>query len=482
MMSHKRLRTAWAATALLGALALAVPGVSSAQAADAGLGYSGAVARRINLGVGKSIIVDLPQDASEIFVADPKVANAVVRSSRKLYLIATGTGQTSVFAMDAQGRQIAALDITIGRDVGELGAILRAAMPTSSIVPRTINDTIILTGGVDSAGDAQMALDIAKGFVGRDGSAGGGDGKVVNSLTIRGRDQVMLKVTIAEVQRQVLKQLGVNTALNGNWGAVNVTNPFNLQTLSPNTAANLGNYAGVFSGSAKGFAAQVQAYERNGVARVLAEPNVTAISGESAKFTVGGEIPVPNGESCTPTAAGVNTCVVGITFKQYGVTLNFTPVVLSEGRIQLRLATEVTELDPTQIQTFNTVSVPGFRTRKNETTVELPSGGSIVSAGLIQTIGRQQINGLPGLMNLPILGALFRSRDYQREETELMIIVTPYIAKPSKPQELARPTDGFTDATDPQAVLLGRVNRIYSTVSNPQIIQNFKGRVGFIND
>lgn len=445
---------------------------------------SGPVARRINIGVGKSVIIDLPRDAAEIFVADPKVANAIVRSSRKLYVIAMGNGQTSIFAMDKQGRQIAAIDITIGRDITELGRIIRTALPNSDIVPRTINDTIILTGTADSAGEAQMAVDIAKGFVAKSsiGGAAGGEGSVINSIVIRGRDQVMLKVTIAEVQRNVLKQLGITNAIaRGTWGSWTMQNPLplNLQNLTSGKFTS-GAYEAMTAASSAvhGLSAQIQAYERNGVARILAEPTVTAISGESAKFMAGGELPVPSGESCV--ASGF--CTVGVSFKPYGVSLNFTPVVLAEGRILLRVATEVTEVDPTIVVTFNTSSVPSFRTRKNETSVELPSGGSIVTAGLIQTTSRSMINGLPGLMNLPILGTLFRSRDYQRLETELVIVVTPYIAKPVKPSEVALPTDGFADPSDPQAVLLGRVNRLYSTTSNPQVIRNFNGRVGFITD
>ena len=442
-----------------------------------------ALTRNLNLGVGKSVIVDLPRDAAEIFVADPKVANAVVRSSRKLYIIATGGGQTSVYAMDAQGRQIAQLQISIGRDVGELERILHTAMPNAQIVPRTVDETIILTGTVDNPGEAQMALDIAKGFVGAAaGSSGGANGNVINSLIIRGRDQVMLKVTVAEVQREVLKQLGVSNAIaRGGWGSWTMQNPFplNLQALTQGTTA-VGSYNAMQANtSMPGLSAQIQAYERNGVARILAEPTVTAVSGETAKFTAGGEIPVPSGESCV---TGTNVCTVGVTFKPYGVTLNFTPVVLGDGRILLRVATEVTEVDPTTVITFNTSSVPAFRSRKNETSVELPSGGSIVTAGLIQTTSRQMINGLPGLKDLPVLGTLFRSRDFQRQETELMMIVTPYIARPVKPDQIARPTDGFSDPTDPQSILLGRVNRLYSTTDNPQVIQNFKGRVGFITD
>jgi pilus assembly protein CpaC len=164
------------------------------------------------------------------------------------------------------------------------------------------------------------------------------------------------------------------------------------------------------------------------------------------------------------------------------VTLRFSPVVLSEGRILLHLATEVTEIDTQTAATVFGTLVPGFLTRKNETTVEIPSGGSIASAGLLQTTSRQVINGLPVLLDLPVLGALFRSRDYQRQETELMIIVTPYIVKPVKPNEIARPTDGFTDSTDPQAWLLGRVNQLYASPGNPQAITDYKGPVGFIQD
>ena len=444
----------------------------------------GVLARRLNLGSGKSVIIDLPRDAAEIFVANPKVANAVVRSARKLYIIAADGGQTSIFAMDAQGRQIAAIEITVGRDVGELQRILRTAMPNSNIVPRTVDETIILTGTVESASEAQKAMDIANGFLSPQSAAGtatggtAGTGKLINSLVIRGRDQVMLKVTISEVQRQVLKQLGVRSGTaTGGWGTFTMQNPFglSLQDFSSN-ALTLG------SAGSNGITATLQAYERYGVARVLAEPTVTAISGETAKFTAGGELPVPQSQTCTPSITGTLTCTTGIAFKTYGVTLNFTPVVLAEGRILLRIATEVTEVDQTQSFSFQSISVPAFQTRKNETSVELPSGGSIVSAGLLQTTTRQVINGLPGLMNLPVLGTLFRSRDYQRQESELMIVVTPYIAKVTGPNDIARPADGYADASDPQSWLLGRVNRLYSTTSNPQAIKGFKGTFGFIID
>jgi pilus assembly protein CpaC len=442
--------------------------------------------QRLSMGVGKSVIIDLPRDAAEIFVGNPAVANAVVRSARKLYVIGIANGQTTIFALDARGAQIAKIDINIGRDVGELQRILRAALPTSDISARTVEDSIILTGTVATAGDAQKAVDIANGFVRADGSQGGGgaaangpggaSSRVVNSLVIRGRDQVMLKVTITEVQRQVLKQLGVTSATaSGGWGRLVMDNPFSLNL--QNTSAN-----SLILNGAGNLQSTLQAFERYGVARVLAEPSVTAISGESAKFMAGGELPIPQGQSCSPDSTGRIVCTTQVVFKPYGISLNFTPVVLAEGRILLRVATEVTEVDQTQSFTFSSVNVPAFRTRKNETSIELPSGGSIVSAGLIQMKSRQVINGLPGLMNLPILGAAFRSRDFLREESELLIIVTPYIAKAVNPNDLSRPDDGFMEATDPQTWLLGRVNRLYSTKSNPQAAQGLKGRFGFIID
>lgn len=469
---------------------------ASAQAAGSGgieSESSAMLSRRLSLGAGKSLIVDLPKDVTEVVVGNPKVADAVVRTPRKIYVIAGETGQTTIIGLDSSGRQVANLEISVGRDVGELMPLLKAALPKSEITARTVNDMIILTGVVGSAGEAQRAVDIAKGFASRvmGGTGGGagaaisgggsGDGNVINAMTIRGEEQVMLKVTVAEVERKVIKQLGFSTQtggetlLNGGWGKITAENPFSVNGILSNTALAIN--------GPNNTSATLKAFERYGVTRILAEPTVTAISGEQAKLLVGGEIAVPGSGSCTFSTNGSQpVCTPGITFKPYGVSLNFTPIVLSEGRISLRLATEVTEVDVQNSYTYANVSVPGFKSRKNETTVELPSGGSIATAGLITQKSAQSITGIPGLINLPILGALFRSRDYLRNETELLVIVTPYISRPLTQQEVARPDDGFADASDPQGWLLGRVNRIYASRNNPQIMQNFKGRVGFIHD
>ena len=220
----------------------------------------------------------------------------------------------------------------------------------------------------------------------------------------------------------------------------------------------------------------MQAFERQGVSHVLAEPVITAVSGESAKFLAGGTIPIPTNETCT----GTTYCQLGFAQQPYGVTLNFTPVVLSEGRIQMRIATEVTDVDYSSQITVAQTSIPGFKTRRNETTVELPSGGSMATAGLISSQSAQAFAGLPGVMNLPVLGALFRSRDYHRQETELLIMVTPYIVHPVNPKAFVRPDDHWADSTDPQAWLLGRVNRIYASVPAGDDAPTYAGRVGFI--
>jgi len=463
-----------------------------AQALETTHKEAGSVSRSISMGVGKSLVVDLPRDAAEIVVGNPGIANAVVRTPRKLFIMGAAQGQTTVFALDSQGRQFANFEISVGRDVGELGPLLKAALPKSDISARTVNDTIILTGWVGSPGEAQRAVDIAKGFAsqlassaaaaGMVTSVGAGGAPIINALQIRGEDQVMLKVTVAEVARTVLKQLGVSangtgeTFLKGGWGTFTNHNPFAINAVLSQSSFS-------FTGP-NGTTGTLQAFERYNVARVLAEPSVTAVSGENAKVVVGGEIAVPAQGSCIAgnTPGATTVCTPGITFKPYGVTLAFTPVVQAEGRIQIHLNTEVTEVDYSSTQSYMGVSVPGFKTRKNETTIELPSGGSMATAGLMTHTSGQAINGIPGLINLPVLGSLFRSRDYQRNETELLIIVTPYVVKSVSQHDVVRPDDNFIDASDPQAWLLGRVNRIYATRNNPQLNQNYKGRIGFIHD
>ena len=443
----------------------------------------GHMARRIDIVAGKSVMIELPRDAKEVFVASPEVANAVVRTPRKIYVIGLKSGSTSVLISDADGRQMMALDVGVSkemtRELNIMREVLRQAMPTAQIDVKGTGNNIVLSGTVDSLLEAQRAVDIANNLVGK-GSASlfsaEAGGTVVNALTVRGKDQVMLKVTVAEIQRSVLKQLGVN--FTGSWQVGNKTfgidldNPLSLQKQALSSTV-LGDT------TSAGKLPQVRTLERQGLMRTLAEPTLTAVSGEAAKFLAGGEIPVPTTEECEVVSSR-RVCAVRYQYKAVGVSLNFTPLVMSENRISVRVATEVTELDADNQLTGSTINIPGFRTRRHETTVELPSGGVMATAGLIMQQSKQHINGLPGLMNLPILGSLFRSRDYQRMETELIILVQPFIAKPSAPGAIARPDDGYADASDPSTVFMNRLIRTYGQgVARPD---PFRGKVGFIND
>jgi pilus assembly protein CpaC len=226
------------------------------------------------------------------------------------------------------------------------------------------------------------------------------------------------------------------------------------------------------------------------VIHTLAEPTLTAVSGETATFLAGGEFPILNGYSCSSVATGtsVTTCQPSIQFKKFGVSLTFTPVVLSEGRISLRVLTEVSDVSAQNALAVpipgstNSVTVPAIRTRRADTTVEIPSGGALAMAGMIQNDTKHQVNGLPGLMELPVLGPLFKSNDYINQQTELMVLVTPYVVHAVAQKDLSRPDDGFADPSDPAQVLLGRFNRIYGVGGMPDPPDNYRGKYGFILD
>jgi pilus assembly protein CpaC len=445
---------------------------------------SDASSRFVALGVGKSVVIDLPADIKDVLVADPKIANAVVRSSRRAYIIGATLGQTNVFFFDAEGRQMAGFDIAVKRDLNGIRDAIRQVLPNADIRVEALGpEGVILAGTADTPAEAQQAFDIASRLVNAGTAAITAEGsRVVNAIQVKGRDQVMIKVTVAEVARDVVKQLGID--LNGSFSTgtavvnFNTVNPFSAtgQALSDSKGSvNFGNVT-----------ATLRAMERAGVIRTLAEPNLTAVSGETALFVAGGEFPIPNGLSCDTTRSPP-VCQQQIDFKKFGVQLSFTPVVLSEGRISLKVGTEVSDLSTENSITLgvtgsSTLTVPSIRARRAETVVEVPSGGSLALAGMIQEQTKQQINGIPGLQQIPILGSLFRSRDYINKQTELMILATPYIVRAVALKDLSRPDDGFSDAYDPSTVLLGRLNRIYGVPGKVDPRQVYKGNVGFILD
>ena len=612
-------------------------------------GSAGGPSRNLSLPKGKSAVIELPVDARDVMVSNPKVADVVLSTPRRIYVLGQDGGQTDATFIDGMGRQILRLNIRVDNDTSAVAETLNHILPGSSIHVEAVNDRLILSGEAPSAGDADKALRVAQSFVEKPED-------VLNMISVAEPEQVMLKVRIVEVNRQIIKQLGVNlqalvgqvggsqfsignaptygvngsflggfsggyqvnttsqpaaasslsalgllfpglsqasgvlagaqaagiglssigtivstfltggsglstaqssfsqTYLNGLLGNVSTNytpivgtttlptetvtaasagiSASNLQSLSqgylnggvvPNGLVNAGTVltgpqrawfnafytqlpsynaalANTSSSSqtvnsglagSKGLnqgESMLQAYEQTGLIRTLAEPNLTAISGESAKFLAGGEFPVPVSED--------NNGRVTVEFKQFGVGLGFTPVVLSNGRISLKLSTEYSELTNVggfTLSNSNTttsgttssapgLSIPGLNVRRAETVVEMPSGGAMMIAGLLESVNKQSVASLPGLNNLPVLGALFRSRDFLEGETELVVIVMPVLVKSTRPDLLQTPADGLQVADDPSAYLLGRLNK--SITSNPApppaAVQSYKGPFGYV--
>jgi pilus assembly protein CpaC len=437
--------------------------------------------RFLALGIGKSVVIDLPREAKDVLIGDPKIANAVIRSSQRAYVIGVGIGQTNVVFFDADGQQIASYDIAIKRDLNGVRAALQQALPGVQI--EGVGEGVVLSGSVTSPVEAQQAGDIAARLV-------GGPDKVVNSIVVRGRDQVMLKVHVAEVRRDIIKQMGIDlsASINAGTAVVNFNNSNPFTALGAPLVAGNGLQALSMVKGQPTVSAIMRAMESAGVVRTLAEPNLTAISGESATFIAGGEFPIPAGYSCDPVS---HVCTTQITYKKFGISLNFSPVVLSEGRISLRVMTEVSELSNDNAITVsqsasatstNSITIPSVRTRRAETTLEIPSGGSMAMAGLIQQQTKQAVNGIPGVDQLPILGQLFRSQDYVNNETELMVLVTPYVVRAVAQKELSRPDDGFAPASDAQSALLARMNRIYGIAARVDPVTGKQFNFGFFID
>lgn len=505
--------------------------------------------RRVSLGVGKSILVQFPFELKDIVVSAPDKVDAVVQASNRVFLIAKGEGQTNAFFFDTRGQQILLMEINVGADLKGLGDILHRFVPGSNIQAEMAGKAVVLSGTVRTTLDGKRASDIACQFVAANKSVGtptaaggnnstntvvnqnahqsrgqyeaktqdqaaacGSDTKlVINLLVVEGEEQVMLKVTVAEVQRSILKQFGINlgaTITSGNFATSLLTDNalpltaaaglgklplpgIGTQAFDPTTgltcatAGVLCNYnpgppgttafgnSGVtntFRGANTALATALRALERDGLLRTLAEPNLTAVSGETANFLAGGEFPIPVVDSDGK---------LSVTFKQFGVGLAFTPVVLSEGRISMKIASEVSELTTEGAVVLSSISIPALKTRRAHSTVELPSGGSLALAGLISDATRQNIDGFPGLKDVPMIGTLFRSRDFIKQETELVVIVTPYTVRPTARQKLARPDDGLAPASDLKANFLGHLNRIYGRGAEPPP-GGLKGDFGFI--
>ena len=504
-----------------------VPDEASARVIQVSATAGSPVHQSITLGMGKSAVVELDTEAHDVLVSSPDIVDAVVRSPKRIFLLGLKTGQTNAFFFDANGHQIFSLDVRVEKDVTDLATMMKANLPNSAIKVSAMNDSVVLSGSVASAQVAARAQDLAASFT-------GDPKKVVNMVGIAGGEQVMLKVRIAEMDRNIAKQFGINAGAALSAAGVPIiaatSNPYGLlgHALSDASGGQVGSAcAGAFlpTGTTSmastlttgnntvntitnGIPSVVQtitngvpsvtnsansgtsclspnnaqgvlnALEQVGLVHLLAEPNLTAVSGETAKFLAGGEFPVP--------VAKDNQGNVTVDFKTFGVGLSFTPIVLSPNRISLQISTEDSELTTTgaftlqggssvvngQTVTSPGLTIPALSVRRAETTVELPSGGSFAIAGLMQHVTKQVIDGFPGLKDMPVLGALFRSRDFENDETELVVLVSAYLAEPTT-------ESAFVAPSDPETLLLGRLNSVYKKNDKP-LTPEAAAPVGFV--
>lgn len=456
------------APALVAMMVLAVPGPSFATEETHVVISSAAygATRTVEVQENKSMLIDLPAGVAEVIVSQPSVAAAIMRSRTRAILQGISAGATNVFFLDDAGRTITVLDLRVSQAVSEIGTALEEALarviPGSNIKVETLSDTdsegttfFILTGTVLTAEDK----DVAEAMAGELSSDGEKKGSLIRVI---GPQQVMLQVTVSEVKRDVAKQFGINLSGSLSVGNVNLGFNNNVTDLGGLTTGNGLNAPNIGLGDLN-INASIRALETRGALRVLAQPTLTAMSGQEAKFLAGGEIPYG-----TTDALGNRTVV----FRPYGVELAFTPVVKSNGLIALTVDTSVSEP-----QTSGALTK-----RQANTSVELQVGTTLAIGGLLQETTRQQIDQLPGLGNIPILGALFRSRDYQTEQTELVILVTPYFVAPSPANSIPTPTDATAVASDAEAIFLGRLENMYGVGGSGEMRGSISGSVGFVLD
>lgn len=479
---------------------------------------TGATPQLINLPRGTSFAVDLPADARDVIVSNPQVAEAMLHSPRRITVIGVAPGETDAVFLDAAGRTILALRVRVDAGTSALQDTLNRVAPGARVQVEAVNDSLILTGDVASPAEADRIQRVARAFV-------SAPEKVLNMLNVVGSDQVTLKVRVVEIQRNAIKQLGFDTSavvgrlgdtqfllgqaatfgvngglLGGLTGGASIDTTKNYQmevpcvgpgwepgSLCPVTVdgspGDPSNWDTAQEGTGPGSdglnkgEAMIKAFERVGLIRTLAEPNLTSVNGESASFLAGGEFPIVVGRDDEGT--------ILTEYKPYGVNLSFRPVVLSGGRISLQVSVEVSELTNNGAITIgagtpSAVSLSGLNVRRVQNTVELPSGGSMMIAGLLQETTRQNLDSLPGLMTVPVLGSLFRSRDYLSGETELVVIVEPYIVSPTSPNRMQTPADGLRIANDAQTVLFGQLNQVYGSPPPGAPAGAWQGQVGYV--
>ena len=476
--------------------------------------------------VNRSSLITLNSPAAEVQVANPDIADVHVNNATNITIVAKGLGQTTVRIMDKDRAILRELDVAVGYDLPAIRKSLKNFLPEEDIGVEMVNSGIALTGQVHSAASVDKALKIARDFVkqpgqkddattdapttgapssattgSKDSSSKSSSPNILNFLQVTSGQQVMLRVRVGEIQRSALKELGVDlNAISNGQGASNVVlgtgggiaslvAPTTGQTaVSPgvfllpggqtptNTQGVLGLKWHPNGANGNTYAGLLKALEQDGLFKVLAEPNLVAISGEEAEFLSGGEIPIPVVQGSGGSSS------VSITYKPFGVAVKFTPLVMGESRIHMTVQPEVSEVSSSNAVEISGFKIPSIDTRRAKTTVELAPGESFMIAGLINDQTRATINQLPGAKELPILGALFRSTEFQRNETELVIAVTPYIVDPMKSSNVKLPSDNFAPASQMEMFFYGALGATPSKPQNTTPTQSLEGPTGFMVD
>jgi pilus assembly protein CpaC len=441
----------------------AAPGPGSAIVKS----LTGTVDEVVPLTLNKTLELRLPSAVRDVIVGSPAIADVVVRSPTQLFLVGKTVGDTNVFLLDAEGKIIERFEVNVHADTDTVKQTLASLLPGEPIDVTGAGNSIVLSGTVSSDGVVQRAFDVARRFVTE-------DAMIVNMLRIANEQQVMLRVRVSEVSKTAIKNLGIDWNLSNialGQGAVNAILPGATSLTVPATIGGVATDLGPIGS----LDATLSMLEQQNLARSLAEPNLVTVSGEVANILVGGETPIP-------TAQDNNT--ITIEFKPFGVALSFLPVVLDSGRISLKIGTEVSALDVTNQVTIcpGCSPVSGLKVRRANSVVELPSGGSLMLGGLLSNDITSGLTGIPGAMNIPILGQLFRSNAFQHNETELVITVTTLLVKPVQPRLLALPTDGFAPASDLDMYFLGHLQNIYvkQPVPTGRNAPALQGPIGYI--
>jgi pilus assembly protein CpaC len=434
--SHS-LRPIGAAIAVALTLGLSAPALAqSAQAMS-----------EVVIPAGKSQVIELPAPYTDVMIADPKVADVMPLSSRSIYVVGKSMGTTALTVYGPGKRMIASADIEVSPNIEGLKARLADVMPNErAVAVRAANQSIVLSGTVGSAVAAQQAVALAETYA---------PGKVVNMLGVQGTQQVMLSVRFVEMERSVAKDLQLNVQSAAQ--AAGHSTAFAIATGDTiHGTTNL--LSNLFGGGSfrvghdeNGFDVIFNALEQRHLVKTLAEPNLVALSGDTASFLAGGEFPIPVSQS---TSSGSTIPAITVEFKQFGIALGFTPTILSDGMINVAVAPEVSAIDPATSVTVGSVQVPGIKVRRAHTTVELRDGESFTIAGLLSDNYETQLRQLPFVGDMPILGALFRSNGYKRDETELVIVVTPHLVTPRR-GPIATPDQNFVPPSDFELFLFG---------------------------